>query len=92
MPWNVGFTNKASKQYSKLSNKLKDITDLLVRDLEQKGPIRGEWKNYSKLGNNRHHCHLKSGKPTYVACWELQNKTIRIIEVYYVGTHEQAPY
>jgi hypothetical protein len=40
----------------------------------------------------KYHCHLKAGRPTYVACWELIDKKIRILEVYYVGTREKAPY
>jgi hypothetical protein len=44
------------------------------------------------LSHDRHHCHLKKGKPTYVAVWEVKNREIRLIEVTYVGTHEKAPY
>ena len=63
----------------------------LVREIEEKGPVRGNWPNYGKLSDKvRHHCHLKKGKPTYVACWEEKGK--EEIEVYYVGTHEKAPY
>ncbi len=36
--------------------------------------------------------HLKKGRPTYVAIWEVTDKEIRIIEVIYAGTHEKAPY
>jgi hypothetical protein len=28
----------------------------------------------------------------YVACWEVKNKKIRLLAMYYVGTHEKAPY
>lgn len=55
--------------------------------------MRGNWPNYGKLGENRHHCHLKKGRPTYVAVWEVaETGEIRLIEVTYVGTHERAPY
>jgi hypothetical protein len=54
--------------------------------------VRGDWPNYSKLAGGRHHCHLKKGKPTYVAVWEVLDKDIKLIEVQYVGTHEKAPY
>ncbi len=64
----------------------------LVKDIELNGPIRGNWPNYSPLGGGRHHCHLKKGRPTYVACWTVQDKIIRLVEVYYAGTHEKAPY
>lgn len=64
---------------------------MLMKEIEFLGPIRGNWKNYSKLGSIEHHCHLKSGKPTYVVCWRVF-KDSKLVEVYYVGTHEKAPY
>ncbi len=67
-----------------------------MRDLEASGPsTSGIWKNYGKLkGSNRgqYHCHLVKGRPTYVCCWEVIDKQVKILEVYYVGTHEKAPY
>lgn len=71
--------------------KVLDQLAALISEIEKRGPVRGNWKNYSKLSPTKHHCHLKAGKPTYVACWEEKNGTIEI-EVYYVGTHEKAPY
>jgi hypothetical protein len=38
------------------------------------------------------HCHLRKGRPTYVACWRIIDKKTKQIEVYYVGSHEGAPY
>ncbi len=29
---------------------------------------------------------------TYVCCWEVIDKRMKITEIYYVGTHEKAPY
>jgi hypothetical protein len=46
------------------------------------------WQNYSKLNVNQYHCHLTY---RYVACWRHEKNTI-IIEVYYVGSREAAPY
>ena len=65
---------------------------VLLEDIKLNGPIRGNWPNFSKLENGRLHCHVKKGNPTYVCIWEVKNKTIRIVEVRYVGTHEKAPY
>ena len=45
-----------------------------------------------EAGENRHHCHIKKGRPTYVAVWEEMDGAIQLIEVTYVGTHEKAPY
>ena len=66
----------------------------LTAELEKLGPERRNWPNYSKMKSykmdNAYHCHLIRGNPTYVAMWrELSNKHI---EVFYVGTHEKAPY
>lgn len=89
--WNVQLTKKAQKNIRKLPPRVTDILSFLLSELETLGPIRGNWKNYSKLSKNKHHCHLKAGKPTFVACWEVKNDKITL-EVYYVGTHEKAPY
>ena len=64
------------------------LFDELVKDLQAKGPIQNEWPNYSKLSENRFHCHLNY---SYVACWCNEKDSIEI-EVYYAGTREKAPY
>jgi len=63
-----------------------------MMDIRKSGPIRGDWPNYSKLSEERHHCHLKKGHPTYVAVWREESDQIKLVEVIYVGTHEKAPY
>jgi hypothetical protein len=63
-----------------------------LAEIEQSGPVRGNWSNYGKLSHNTHHCHIKRGIPCYVAVWEVKDKKIRLVEVTYVGTHEKAPY
>ncbi|MEM7175777.1 MAG: cytotoxic translational repressor of toxin-antitoxin stability system [Chlamydiota bacterium] len=68
----------------------KNAFALLLADLRF-GPEAPSWPHYSKLGRTSYHCHLKRGKPTYVACWRAEKKEKRI-EVYYAGTHEKAPY
>ena len=89
--WQVRIKRSAAKLYDKLPDDIKSAADVLAMEMKFGGPVRGNWKNYSKLGPDKHHCHLRGGKPTYVACWDV-NKKERIIEVYYVGTHEKAPY
>lgn len=92
--WQVGLTNKAAKQFRNLAPDLQAVVSALVAELQVRGPIVPDWKNFRKLKHqgDRFHCHFKSGRPTYVACWEVIDKRIRILEVYYVGTHENAPY
>jgi len=92
MAWTVRAKKKVAKQLKKLPENVKFGLLTLIRDIEEYGPVRGNWPNYSALGKNRHHCHLKKGHPTYVAIWEASDKHIRIVEVCYVGTHERAPY
>ena len=72
-----------------------DIKKILVRllmEIEIAGPFRNNWQNYGPLDKNRYHCHLKKGRPTYVAVWEVIDKEIQLVEVSYVGTHEKASY
>ena len=96
MNWDVQFTSKSVKQLNKLGKKVILATQLLVNDLETYGPNPGKrWHNYGKLytkaQQNKRHCHLLKGNPTYVCCW-IVHKEMKLIEVYYVGTHEKAPY
>lgn len=93
MEWRVDYSKKVEKQLRALPTKVQGMVQTLRREMELTGPSRGNWPNYSKLGENRHHCHLnKKGHPTWVAVWEVIDKTVRIIEVRYVGTREGAPY
>lgn len=96
MKWDVQFTSKAAKQTQNLNEKVLLALQVLVDNLMSMGPAPGKhWHNYGKLRGNKQadkrHCHLIKGNPTYVCCWEVY-KTERRIEVYYVGTHEKAPY
>lgn len=86
------YSRKASKQRNELSKRLQDVLDALILEIQALGPVRGSWSNYSKLSDNRHHCHLKKGQPTYVAVWQVADKSIKLVEIIYVGTHEKAPY
>lgn len=95
--WTVRFSNKANKQYLKLLSSgsrpsITDAIDFLIIEIQIYGPERVDWPNYGKLTANSYHCHLRKGKPTYVACWTIRDKKLKQIEVYYVGTHENAPY
>ena len=92
MTWTVKLSRNAEKQKAKLSKPLRQILYALIGDIEEGGPVRGDWPNYGKLSDGKHHCHLKKGNPTYVAVWEVQDKKIKLVEVTYVGTHEKAPY
>lgn len=92
MDWNVIISPKVRKGLAKLPQGVRDALVTLQRDIELNGPVRGNWRNYGKLGPKRHHCHLKKGRPTYVAVWEEREGQVRLVEVSYAGTHEKAPY
>lgn len=99
MNWTVDFTTSASKKKENLPSKVKDALAFLVTEMETSGPIKKDWPNFSKLDKskknipaNSYHCHLQKGRPTYVASWSVENKKLKIIKVFYVGTHEDAPY
>lgn len=96
MKWDIQFTRLASKQAKHLPKRTYLILQVLTENLKVKGPAPGhQWHNYGKLWGkkqqDRRHCHLSKGNPTYVCCWEVF-KSERRIEVFYVGTHEKAPY
>jgi len=92
MAWIVTLSRKADKQKHKLPANVQAVLVFLVHEISRGGPVRGDWANYGKLGPKLHHCHIKKGKPTYVAVWEVIGEEIRLVEVTYVGTHEKAPY
>jgi mRNA-degrading endonuclease RelE of RelBE toxin-antitoxin system len=96
MNWKVYFSRNAAKQAKSLNKKALSILDLLINDLQENGPFPGaDWPNYGKLKGQKtdwRHCHLIKGRPTYVCCWEVIDKELKLIEVNYVGTHEKAPY
>jgi mRNA-degrading endonuclease RelE of RelBE toxin-antitoxin system len=92
MSWEVVFSRQVQRARARLPKSIRKSLVFLTKEIETLGPVRGNWPNYGKLSPGRHHCHLKKGKPIYVAVWEERNEEIRLIEVIYVGTHEKAPY
>ena len=86
--YKVKIKKKVSKNLWSLPRDVQDRFFALVGDLETSGPIQPEWSNFSKLGKEKYHCHLGYH---HSACWLHKNGTI-VIEVYYVGSREGAPY
>ncbi len=78
MAWIVTFSGKAWKQKEKLPVRIRELLFQLAKDIEASGPVRGDWPNYSRLSDNRHHCHLKKGHPTYGTGVRLEFRTFRI--------------
>ena len=93
--WKVGMSGKIKKQRDKLPPEILLMFMALSKELMLKGPVQPSWPHYGKLKGKKdelHHCHLNKGKPVYVVVWKVLNKKIQLMEVSYVGTHENAPY
>jgi hypothetical protein len=85
----VTIKRKAEKDLPGLHQNVRDRFFVLVKRLESEGVTGGHvFPNYSKLSDSEYHCHLTHH---YVACWRHEKGTITI-EVYYVGSRENAPY
>ena len=88
--WKVLVKKKVLKSLKKLPKGIRERFYALAVDLENEGINPGkQWKNYSKLGPKTHHCHLTY---SYVACWKEADGKIKIMEIYYAGSREKAPY
>ena len=88
MVYRVNIKKKVARGLRKLPKNIQQLLFLLVADLQADGPIQKGWRNFSSLGGDRYHCHLSY---RYAACWTCERGKI-VIEVYYVGTREEAPY
>ena len=86
--YDVKIKKKILKHIDKMPLFIKKKLANLAEDLRDKGPIQKSWPNFSKLEKNRYHCHLSK---KWIACWYHKKKTL-IIEVYYAGSRENAPY
>jgi hypothetical protein len=86
--YSVVMSNRVQKQIDRIPRAIGSRLAILLEQLCEKGPIQSGWPNYSKLGQYRYHCHLA---PNWVACWYWIKGTIEI-EVYYVGSRQNAHY
>ena len=88
MKFDVHVKKKVERGLSKLPSDVQKLLYLLINDLQANGPIQKTWRNFSALGGHCYHCHLNY---RYVVCWTCRKNEI-VIEVYYVGSREKAPY
>ena len=88
MQYEVIWKKKIDKQILEMPEAEQKAVDLLVKDLKKKGPIQQSWRNFSRIGKNKYHCHLSYH---WVACWHCEKKSI-VVEVTYAGSRENAPY
>jgi mRNA-degrading endonuclease RelE of RelBE toxin-antitoxin system len=86
--YKVVFNKNVAKNLERIPQKIRERFFVLAEQLIEKGPIASNWANYSKLDSKKYHCHLSK---SWVACWTYEKGSIQI-EVYYVGSRENAPY
>ncbi len=92
--WTIGMAGKVRKQKEKLPPEILHLFLALLTELRFKGPAQPSWPHFGKLKNMKKtfHCHLNHGRPIYVVVWKVVDMKIKIMEITYVGTHENAPY
>ena len=88
MGYEIRIKKKVARNLKKLPADVQKLLFLLLAELQADGPIQTGWQNFSSLGKDRYHCHLNY---RYVACWTCRKNEI-VIEVYYAGSREKAPY
>jgi hypothetical protein len=76
MPWTVEVHRRVQHQIATLPLRVQQSLVALIRAIEAGGPVRGDWPNYGALRCGRHHGHLKQGRPTYVAVWDVTDSSI----------------
>jgi len=86
--YTVKLTAKTKKMIKKLPLDVQEIFALLIMDIQKNGAIRKNWRNFSALCKNKYHCHLNY---SWVAYWKWEKGSF-IVEVYYAGSRENAPY
>jgi mRNA-degrading endonuclease RelE of RelBE toxin-antitoxin system len=86
--FNVLIKKKVLKDISKIPVHIQEKLAVLVDNLQEKGPVQTEWPNYSRIGKDKYHCYLAR---KWVACWYHEDQSL-VIEVYYAGSRENAPY
>jgi len=63
--YDVLIKKRALKDIEKMPSHIQKKLAVLIDDLRDRGPIRTDWPNYSKLGKDTYHCHLAR---KWVAC------------------------
>jgi mRNA-degrading endonuclease RelE of RelBE toxin-antitoxin system len=86
--YSVLVPKRVAKAIEKIPEPIRRKLVALVEQLQESGPIQPKWPNYGRLSPNRYHCHLSD---SWVACWYHEIETAEI-EVYYVGSRQNAPY
>ena len=86
--YSVLVRKKTLRQAERLPEAVQQRLANLIEDLRLSGPVQAHWPSYSRLSETEYHCHLSY---RWVACWYHEKGTL-LIEVYYAGSRENAPY
>ncbi len=86
--YQVRLTKKTIRKLRRLPDPIGKRLGDLIDDLRDNGPIQPSWPNYSRLTDTTYHCHLSY---RWVACWKRKDNSF-LIEIYYAGSRENAPY
>lgn len=86
--YKVKILKKVEKSLKKMPLEQQKKLYLLIEDIKKNGAIQKGWKNFSSLGDDKYHCHLSLH---WIACWTWKKGTF-LVEVYYAGSREKAPY
>jgi len=89
--YTVKIKKKILRNVQKMPKDRQDDFYDLVNDLKETGPIQKGWPNFSPLDSRKEtfHCHLSYH---WVACWKVLDDQTLVLEVYYAGSREKAPY
>jgi DNA-binding XRE family transcriptional regulator len=69
----VRLNQRAVKNYQKLPQQIQERFKALALELRASGPVQRQWPHFGKIQGlvNCYHCHIKQGRPTYVAVWKV---------------------
>ena len=72
--WTINIVGQAKKASKELSKSAAESYSFLLIELEQLGPYRSNWPNYTKTkGSNKdYHCHIYRERAAYL-CGVLEN-------------------
>ncbi len=93
MLWRVYVKKRTLRLVERMPSRAQEAFGRLRTVLEQVGPTGPHaWRNYGKLKGeiNTFHCHLTPDHQ-WVACWRSEHE-ILTIEIFYAGSHQNAPY
>jgi len=72
MSWTAALHRRVEKSVPRLPQRVQATLVALIREMEEGGPVRGNWPHYGELSEYCHHCHLT--KAADVCCGVGSNR------------------